>query len=124
MGELGFQKFAQLRRRLELRDGIQFLECRRERIRETPDRSWSELLVHWPEVKIMHGAGKMLRSLQLRFDERFVDDHLRSDIRQFALLPSFHLLSHLARSCAASGQRQPKCSPRARTTSSVSRARG
>src|SRR5216683_5805292 len=37
--EPGFQEFAQLGRSLELWDGIQFLECRGERIRKTPDRS-------------------------------------------------------------------------------------
>ena len=40
-----FQEFSQLRRRPELRDGIQFLECGRERIRETPARPRSEFLV-------------------------------------------------------------------------------
>jgi hypothetical protein len=27
-------------------------------------------------------------------DERFVDDHLCGDVRQFTSLPRFHLLSH------------------------------
>jgi hypothetical protein len=36
---------SQLRRRLELRDGFQFLERRRERVGETPDRSRPEFLI-------------------------------------------------------------------------------
>jgi hypothetical protein len=45
-------------------------------------------------VEVRHSAGKVFRSLQFGFDERFVDDHLRSDIRQFTFLPRFNLLSH------------------------------
>jgi hypothetical protein len=43
--ELGFQEFAQLGCRLELRNEIQSLECRGKRIRETPDRhtAWGDL---------------------------------------------------------------------------------
>jgi hypothetical protein len=33
--ELGLEKFAQLGRRLKLGNRVQFLECRRERVRET-----------------------------------------------------------------------------------------
>jgi hypothetical protein len=36
----------------------------------------------------------MFRSFQSAFDESFVNDHFRRDVRQFALLPGFHLLSH------------------------------
>ncbi|MFY9910334.1 MAG: hypothetical protein WCF22_06990 [Candidatus Sulfotelmatobacter sp.] len=42
----------------------------------------------------MHRTGKMFRGFQLAFDERFVDDHLRRGIGEFASLPRFHLLSH------------------------------
>ena len=42
----------------------------------------------------MHVAGKMFRSLQFAFNERLVDDHLSSDVRQLTSLPRFHLLSH------------------------------
>src|SRR5208283_3860851 len=58
--EAGFQEFAQLGCRPELRDGVQFLECRRERVGETPDGSRPEFLVLWLEVKVMHAAGEVL----------------------------------------------------------------
>ena len=38
LGEPSFQELAQLGRRLELRNGIEFLKCGSERIRKTPDR--------------------------------------------------------------------------------------
>ena len=64
LGEPGFQELAQLGCRLELWNGIQFLECRRERIGETPDRSWPEFLVLWLEVEVMHAAGEVFWSFQ------------------------------------------------------------
>src|SRR5712692_2627493 len=81
-------------RSLELWNRIQFLECRGERIRKTPDRSRSELLVLRLEVEVMYAAGKVLWSLQSALDKCLVDDHLGGDVRQFTSLPGFHLLSH------------------------------
>ena len=45
LGEPGFQELAQLGCRLELWNGIEFLECGSERIRNTPDRPRPEFLV-------------------------------------------------------------------------------
>ena len=42
----------------------------------------------------MHGASKVLRSFELTFDERLVDDHFRRDVGEFAPLPGLDLLSH------------------------------
>jgi len=42
----------------------------------------------------MHCPRKMFRSFQFALNKCLVDHHLCGDIRQFALLPSFHLLSH------------------------------
>ena len=42
----------------------------------------------------MHRAGQMFGSFQPAFDERFLDNHLRRDIGEFASLPGFHLPSH------------------------------
>jgi len=42
----------------------------------------------------MHAVGQVLWGFQPALDERLVDDHLRSDVRQFTSLPGFHLLSH------------------------------
>lgn len=75
-------------------DRVQFLECRGERIRKTPDRSRPEFLVLRLEVKVMHGAGKVLWSFQSAFDKGLVDNHLGRHVRQFTSLPGFHLLSH------------------------------
>jgi hypothetical protein len=77
-----------------LRDGIQFFECRRERIGKTPDRSWPEFFVLWLEVKIMHGAGKVSGSFQSSLDECLVDDFLGGDVGQFTSRLRFYLLSH------------------------------
>src|SRR5258708_5457138 len=92
--EPSLQELSKLRGGLELRDGIQFLECRRERIGKTPDRSRPEFLVLRIEVKVMHGAGEVFGSFECSLDERLVDDHLGGDVRQFTFLPCFHLLSH------------------------------
>jgi hypothetical protein len=53
-----------------------------------------QILILRFEVKIMHGAGKMSGSFESALDECFVDDHLSSDVRQFAPLPGLHLLAH------------------------------
>ena len=42
----------------------------------------------------MDRASKVFGSFECALDERFVDDHLRSDVRQFTSLPSLHLLAH------------------------------
>lgn len=62
--ESTFQKLSELRSRLELRNGIQFLERRRKCIREAPDRVRSELFVLWLEVQIVHGARQVFRCFQ------------------------------------------------------------
>jgi hypothetical protein len=55
-------------------------------------------------------AGKMLWSFQSALYESFVDDHLRGDIRQFASLPRFYLLSHRLEVPLHFDPRQPRCS--------------
>jgi len=42
----------------------------------------------------MHGSSEVLWRFQSPLDERLVDDHLGGDVRQFAPLPCFDLLSH------------------------------
>src|SRR5262249_1865093 len=90
----GLQEFAQYRCGFELRDRIEFLECRRERVGETPDRPRPELVVFRFEVEVVHSTGKMLGSLQFALHERLVDGHLSSDIRQLTSLPGLHLFPH------------------------------
>src|SRR5712692_2814977 len=83
--EPGFQEFAQLGRSLELWNRIQFLERGSERIGEAPNGSRSQLLVLRLEVEVVHGVGQVVRSFQLAFHERLVDDrqggHLRGICR-------------------------------------------
>ena len=88
------QECAQLGRGLELRDGIQFFECRSERIGETPDRSRFELFVLGLELQVMYGTSQVLGSFEPALDERFVNDHLGGNVRQFASLPRLYLFSH------------------------------
>jgi hypothetical protein len=45
-------------------------------------------------MEVVHGPGKMLGSLQLALHERLVDNHLRSDVREFTTLPRLHLFLH------------------------------
>ena len=64
-------------------------------------------------------AGKVLRSFESALDECLVDHYLGGDIRQFVLLPDFHLLSHGLEVALHATPHQPKCSRGARTTSSI-----
>ena len=64
LGEPGFQELAQFGRRLELWNGIEFLECGSERIRKTPDRPRPEFLILRLEVQVVHGAGEVLGSFE------------------------------------------------------------
>ena len=88
------QKFSQFGGRLKLWDRVQFLERRRERIRETPDRPRAELLVPWLEVQIVHSPREMFWRLEFALNERLVDRDLGGNVCQFELLPRLHLIPH------------------------------
>jgi len=60
--------------------GSSAFERRRERIRETPNRSRPELLVLGFEVQIVHSSGQVFWSFQFALHERFADHHFRGDI--------------------------------------------
>jgi hypothetical protein len=66
LGEPGFQKFSQFGSGLELRDGIQFLECRGKCIRQAPDGPSPEFFVLWLEVEVMHMRAKCFGASSLR----------------------------------------------------------
>jgi len=66
----------------------------RKRVGETPDGPQAEFLVPRLEVKVMDRPGKVFGRFEFAFNERFVDDNLRRDVRQFTSLPGFHLLPH------------------------------
>ena|ERR1700726_4300861 len=63
-GEPRLQEPTQLGSGLELRNRVQFLECRRERIRETPNRSRPEFLILRLEVEVVYGPCQVFRNLQ------------------------------------------------------------
>jgi hypothetical protein len=73
---------------------VQFFECRSECIRKTPDGSRPKFLVLWLEVEVMHAVGKVFGSFESTLDECLVDNHLRTDVRQFASLQGFLLFPH------------------------------
>ena len=87
----GLQEFTHLDRGFELRDRIQFLERRRERIGKTPDRSRPEFLVLRFKVQVMYAAGEVLWGFQPPLDKCLVHDHLGGNILQFASRPLFFL---------------------------------
>src|SRR5258708_29946058 len=95
--EPSLQKLSKLRGGLELWDRLESLECRGERIRETPNGPRVELLSLSLEVEVVNRTREVFGRLQLRFDERFVDDYLGGEVRQFTPLPGLHLLSHRLR---------------------------
>src|SRR6266576_2227773 len=78
--EASLQELSELGCRLELWNRLQFLECRCERVRQTPNRSRPEFLVPRFEVQIVHGAREMFRSFQVALHEGFVDHHLGGDV--------------------------------------------
>jgi hypothetical protein len=92
--EPGLKKLSELRCCLELRDGIQFLKRRRERVGETPDRAWSKILILRFEVQVVNRGSEVFGSFQFALDERLTNNYVRGDIGEFALLPRFDLFSH------------------------------
>jgi hypothetical protein len=61
----GVQELSSFRRRFELWDRLQFFECGRKRVRETPDGPRIEFFAHGFEVQVVHRAGKVLGSFAL-----------------------------------------------------------
>jgi hypothetical protein len=61
LGEPGFRELAQLGCRLELRNGIEFLERESERIRKTPDRPRSEFLVLRLRIRVLEERLRLTR---------------------------------------------------------------
>jgi hypothetical protein len=92
--EAGLKKLSELRCCPELRDRIQFLERRRERVGETPDRVWSKILILRFEVQVVNRASEVFGSFQFALDERLINNYFRGDIGEFASLPCLDLLSH------------------------------
>jgi len=85
------EKLAQLCRCLELRNGVEDFERRRECIRQAPDGARLELGIAGVEVGVVDIAKRMLRRIKFRFHERPVDDELGSVVGELNLAPSFDL---------------------------------
>ena len=88
------KKCSRLGRRLELRDGFQFLEGRSERVRQAPHGPRSEFFDLGIEIQIVDTAGQVFRGVELALHEGPVDDQLRGLIREAGPLPRLDLLLH------------------------------
>jgi len=89
-----FEKGPQLRSRLELRDGIEFLEGGGECIGETPSRPRGEFLDFGVEIQVVDAARQAPGNIQLALDECPVDDQLRGLVWKPGSLPGLDLLPH------------------------------
>jgi len=120
----GFKKAPQFRCCLELRDRIEFLERRCERVRQAPHGSGLELLVLRIEIQLVHSPRQASRDVQTPFHEKCG--------RSLALLPLLTTVefansppaASTVQSSAASGPRRSTARLRARNASSVSLGRG
>jgi len=88
------EKSSQLRRRFELGNGVQFLECAGERVREAPHRPRRELFVLGLEVQPVHFGEKTPGRFQLAVHKRGIEDQLRSFVSDLRLTPLLHLTTH------------------------------
>ncbi len=88
------QKSSQFGCGFELGNGIQFLECAGERIRQAPHRPRRELLVLRLEIEPVHFGEKSTWRFQLAIHERGIENQLRPFVGDLRLPPLFHLASH------------------------------
>src|SRR6202158_4066251 len=88
------QLTAQFRRRLELGNGVEFLECAGKRIRQAPHRPRRELLVLRLEVEPMDFGEKRPWHFQLAIDKSGIEDQLCPLVVDLGLAPFLHLASH------------------------------
>jgi len=72
----GFEESPEPRGCPELRNRIEFFECRGERVRQAPHGSGLELLVLRIEIEFVHPPCQVSRNLQISFDECPVDRQL------------------------------------------------
>ena len=79
--EPAVEKFSKFGCRPELRNGIQVLERRGERVREASDGSRFELLILRFEVKIVHGTSQVFRGFEFALHEGLIDNQLGLDVR-------------------------------------------
>ena len=88
------QECAQLGRRLEPWDRLQFLEGGCEGVGKAPHGARLELLVLGVEVKGVDHSREMPRSSQLALDEGAVNDQFGRRGCELLLTPGFHLTAH------------------------------
>src|SRR5437773_5563695 len=89
-----FEECPKLRRRLELRDRIEFLEGRGEGVREAPHRARLKLLELRVEVEVVDFARQVFRGVQFLFDERSIYKELGVGFRELEVLPGLDLAAH------------------------------
>ncbi len=88
------QKRAQLGSCLELRDRVELLQCRRERVGKAPHGPWLKLGIPGIEVKLVDSLSQVAGSVQFAFDKGPVDDQFGRGRRELLLAPGFHLSAH------------------------------
>ena len=88
------KEWRELRRRLELRHGVEFLERRREGVRETPLGARRKLVVLGVEIEVVDAAGEVLRRFEFSFHEGAVNHELHLVVPDLALFPDFDLPAH------------------------------
>src|SRR2546428_14106325 len=71
------EKRTELRRRFELRNGVELFERRGEGVRKAPPGARSELLILRIEIQVVHAPREMLRRFKRLFDEGLVNHELR-----------------------------------------------
>src|SRR5215472_4305150 len=88
------EAFAQLSRRVELRNGIKLLECACKRVRQAPHCSRRELRILRLEVMAMDFGQQASWSVELAIDKCRVADQLRLRIADLSLAPGLDLTLH------------------------------
>src|SRR5437773_11549759 len=89
-----FEECPKLRRRLELRDRIQFLEGRREGVRQAPHRARLKLLELRVEVEVVDFARQVFGGVELLFDKRSIYKELGAGLVNLEAFPGFDLAAH------------------------------
>src|SRR2546428_6302197 len=82
---------AELRRSSELRDGVQFLKSRCERVRQAPHRARLKFRKRRIEIPFMDHAREVPWHVQFALDECLIDDELCRDVGNLALAPGIDL---------------------------------
>jgi hypothetical protein len=89
-----FEERCEFRRRPELRNRIELLKRRRERILQAPQCSRRKFLDRWIEVQVKHPPSEVLRCFEIPLDERTVDHELGRFVLDPTPPPQLYLALH------------------------------